>query len=147
MGRMTTGAADKQQTPEIRDKDITGLKYLDKLLPLLNRLHEVGCQRDRAGNRRLHFDQYCLLILLYVFSPLVDSLRALQQASELKRVQRRLGSGRFALGSFSEAAGLFDAQLLLPVIAELWGRNGEETKKRGRVSFLMRWSLPFVRFS
>jgi hypothetical protein len=21
----------------------------------------VGCQRDRAGNRELHYDQYCLL--------------------------------------------------------------------------------------
>ena len=37
---------------------LQGLKYLDKLLPLFERLHDVGCPRDRAGNRKLHFDHY-----------------------------------------------------------------------------------------
>lgn len=36
---------------DVRDQDITGLKYFDKLLPLFEPLHEVGCQRDKAGNR------------------------------------------------------------------------------------------------
>ena len=35
---------------KVRDEDVTGLKYFDKLQPLLKRLHEVGCQRDKAGN-------------------------------------------------------------------------------------------------
>ena len=42
---------------KIRQQDMTGLKFFDKLLPLFARLHEVGCGRDRAGNRKLHFDQ------------------------------------------------------------------------------------------
>ena len=67
--------------PEIREKDITGLKYFEKLLPLFARLHEVGCERDTAGNRDLHFDQYCCLVRLFFFNPIVDSLRALQPAS------------------------------------------------------------------
>ena len=60
-----------------------------------------GCGRDRAGNRQLHYDQYCLLLLLYMFNPIVTSLRGLQQASELKKVQKKLGcaSPRLALGS------------------------------------------------
>ena len=71
------------------------LKYFDRLAPLLARLDDVGCERDRAGNRQLHFDQYCMLILLYLFNPIVTSLRGLQQASELAKVQKRLGcSGR-----------------------------------------------------
>jgi hypothetical protein len=119
---MVRRTVDELHAPDSSDKRITGLKYLDRLVPLLERLHEVGCQRDRAGNRQLHFDQYCLLILLYLFSPLVDSLRALQQPSELKRVRQRLGCNRFALGSFSEAPGLFDAQFLLPVIDD-WRAN------------------------
>jgi hypothetical protein len=61
---------------------------LRKLLPLLERLHDDGCERDRLGNRRLHFDQYCTLILLYLFNPVVVSLRSLQQASELQKVQQ-----------------------------------------------------------
>jgi hypothetical protein len=29
-------------------------------------LHDVGCERDRAGNRSLQMDQYWMLILLYM---------------------------------------------------------------------------------
>ena len=43
---------------DVREEDVTGLKYFDKLAPLLARLHKVGCQRDKAGNRKLHYDQY-----------------------------------------------------------------------------------------
>ena len=45
-------------------RDLVGFKYLDRLLPMLERLHGIGCGRDRAGNRKLHYDQYCLLVLL-----------------------------------------------------------------------------------
>jgi hypothetical protein len=55
--------------PPITDKEITGLKYFEKLLPLFERLHEVGCERDTAGNRDLHFDEYCCLVLLFFFNP------------------------------------------------------------------------------
>ena len=41
----------------LTEKDIVGLKYFDQLLPLFQRLHHDGCQRDKAGNRELHFDQ------------------------------------------------------------------------------------------
>lgn len=88
------GKAPKSSTPEIQAKDVRGLKHFDQLAPLLERLHDVGCQRDRAGNRSLHYDQYCLLILLFFFNPVVKSLRGLQQASELKNVQKKLGCPR-----------------------------------------------------
>src|SRR5688572_24267095 len=101
-----------KRRPEVTDKDVSGLKYFDKLSPLLARLHEVGCERDKAGNRELHFDQYCLLILLYLFNPVVTSLRGIQQASELEKVQKKLGCARASLGSLSEAASVFDAQRL-----------------------------------
>jgi len=106
----------------IRASELTGLKYFDKLVPLLEPLHEVACQRDEAGNRRLHFDQYCLLVLLYLFNPIVSSLRAIQQVSELQRVQERLGIQRTSLGSLSEASRLFDAELLKPLIEQLSGQ-------------------------
>jgi len=74
--------AEKQQP--VTERDVTGLKYFRRLLPLFEQLHEVGCQRDKAGNRTLHMDQYCALVLLFLFNPCLRSLRALQQASELK---------------------------------------------------------------
>jgi hypothetical protein len=104
---------------DVREEDVTGLKYFDKLAPLLARLHDVGCGRDKAGNRKLHCDQYCLLVLLFLFNPTIRSLRAIQQASELRKVQRKLGCQRAALGSLSEATDVFDPQRLQEIIAEL----------------------------
>jgi hypothetical protein len=104
---------------DVREEDVTGLKYFDKLAPLLARLHEVGCQRDKAGNRKLHYDQYCMLVLLFLFNPVVRSLRAIEQASELRKVQRKLGCQRASLGSLSEATDVFLPERLKEIIAEL----------------------------
>jgi len=109
----------KRKVKPLKPRDIQGLKYLERLLPLLDQLHEVGCQRDRAGNRCLHYDQYCLLILLFLFNPILRSLRALQQASTLRNVQRKLGCARAALGSLSEAVEVFDPQRLCGIIESL----------------------------
>ena len=105
--------------PEITDKDIVGLKYFAKLNGLLEQLHDVGCERDRSGNRSLHMDEYCMLVLLYLFNPIVTSLRGLQQASELKKVQKKLSCPRAALGSLSESVGVFDPERLRPIIERL----------------------------
>jgi hypothetical protein len=110
-------------TPEVRApvsaEALQGLKYFRILRPLLERLHNAGTERDRAGNRSLHFDQYCALVLLMLFNPTLRSLRSLQQASELSKVQEVLGVARTSLGSLSEAAQVFDPELLLPILGEL----------------------------
>jgi DDE family transposase len=109
-------------TPKIEEKDVRGLKYFDQLAPLLERLHDVGCERDSASNRTLHYDQYCMLILLFFFNPVVKSIRGLQQASELKNVQKKLGCPRTSLGSLSESVTVFDPERLKEIIAELGGQ-------------------------
>lgn len=116
------GTNDRSQDGKknkIRESDIAGLKYFDQLAPLLERLHQDGCARDKAGNRTLHYDQYCLLTLLFLFNPIVTSLRGIQQASELKKVQKKLGCARASLGSLSEATSVFDADRIRAIIAEL----------------------------
>jgi hypothetical protein len=104
---------------KIKEHEVQGLKYFKAISGLLDRLHNVGCDRDRAGNRLLHMDQYVALLLLYMFNPICTSLRALQQASELKKVQRKLGVPRASLGSLSEAATVFDSQRMVEIVAEL----------------------------
>lgn len=123
-----SAAASHARQTKLKDSDITGLKYFDKLAPLLERLHDDACERDKAGNRVLHFDQYCLLLLLYLFNPVVTSLRGIQQASELNKVQKKLGCARASLGSLSEAGRVFDAERLKAIIAEL----GAELQPLGR---------------
>jgi hypothetical protein len=83
---------------------------------------------DKAKNRELHFDKYCMLVLLYMFNPTVTSLRAISQASELSKVQKKLGCKRASLGSLSEASRLFDASLLKEIIEEL----GQQVAPKGR---------------
>jgi hypothetical protein len=111
----------RKPKPKIEAKDLQGFKYFNLLNPLLERLHQDATQRDRAGNRQLHFDHYASHFLLYFFNPIVSSLRGIQQASQLEKVQQRLHCSRASLGSLSEAARVFDPGLLEPIIRELGG--------------------------
>lgn len=104
---------------KIAERDIVGLKYFDRLMPLLERLHGVGTQRDRARNRQLFFDRYCAYILLFLFNPIVTSLRGIQQASERKKVQKKLGCPRVSLGSLWEATEVFDPEPVKQIASEL----------------------------
>ena len=99
--------------------DIKGLKFFRPLLILLRDLHLDGCQRDKAHNRKLHYDQYCILLLLSYFNPAARSVRSLVKTSKLKTVQKKLGCAGSSLGSFSEAAGVFDPELIKRVASTL----------------------------
>ncbi len=54
-----------------------------------------------------------------MFNPICTSLRAVQQASALKKVQRKLGCPRASLGSLSEAATVFDSALMQEIVRAL----------------------------
>jgi hypothetical protein len=110
-------AGPKRQ--DILERDLSGFKFFKKTAGLLERLHTAACGRDRAHNRQLHMDQYMALLLLYMFNPICVSLRALQQASGLVKVQRVLGVPRSSLGSLSEAARVFDSDLLQEIVEQL----------------------------
>jgi hypothetical protein len=105
--------------PALAAKSVGGLKYFKRLQPLFERLHDLGTDHDPAGNRQLHFDHYAALILLSFFNPGLTSLRAIQKASELDKVQRKLGVPRTSLGALSAAARVFDPEPLRAIIAEL----------------------------
>ena len=59
---------------KIKEQQLQGFKYFKAISGMLESLHEAGCQRDRAGNRQLHMDQYMSLLLLYMFNPICTSL-------------------------------------------------------------------------
>lgn len=101
--------------------DLRGFKQLRRVAALLSHLHAGGCDRDRAGNRELHFDDYVLLILLYLFNPMIESMRMLQKVADLPEVQKRLGIKRFSLGSFSESCRVFEPAMLQSVVDQLAG--------------------------
>jgi hypothetical protein len=105
---------------ELREEDIS-LKALTRVLPLLDKLHDCGTQRDTAGNRTLFFDDYTKLVLVYLFNPLIDSISMLQRAAALPKLAKQLGIKDFSKASFSEAPAVFDPQMLQEVIRELAG--------------------------
>lgn len=114
-------ANDTNDTPVTLDQ-LRGLKSLSRVAELLGFLHEQGCARDKAGNRDLHFDDYVLLVLLYLFNPMIDSMRVLQKVAELPELQKRLGIKRFSLGSFSESCRVFEPSMLQGVVEQLTGQ-------------------------
>lgn len=81
---MASSAVVKDRQP-LKEKDIVCLGHLKRVFPLLDKLHDVGCGRDKAQNRELFFDDYVKLVLLYIWNPLIESARDLQEAVGLPR--------------------------------------------------------------
>ena len=79
---------------KLQPADIQGCKYFKLIPELLQSLHNVGTERDTAGNRKFFFDQYVALQLLYFFSPVVTRLNGLREATDLKKVKKLLGIKR-----------------------------------------------------
>jgi Transposase DDE domain len=105
---------------ELSEQNIS-LKMVTRVLPLLDRLHDCGTARDTAGNRRLHFDDYTKLVLVYLFNPLIVSISMLQRAAALPKLAQKLGVKDFSKASFSEAPAVFDPAMLQEVVLELAG--------------------------
>ncbi|MFO0902166.1 MAG: IS4 family transposase [Pirellulales bacterium] len=108
----------ESSSTKIRASDLKNLRDLKAISKVLERLRPVGAERDAAGNRQLYMNDYCLLVLLWLFNPIVDSLRGLQQASDLDVVRKRLGVGRASLGSLSESVSIFDPEPLQAIVEE-----------------------------
>lgn len=100
---------------EISEETLRGFKYLKNFFPLLQKYHPIRSHH----NRQLHFDQYLALILCYFFNPVITSLRGINQAASLNKVQKLLGVKTKGLATLSEAAQVFDADLLHPLIKQL----------------------------
>jgi len=99
--------------------DIRGLKYLEEFEKVLAPLADAPTH----GNRAFFLHHWVSLLLLYFFTPVLTSLRAIQQATELKNVQKALGIKRIGLSTLSEAAGkVFDPELLRPVMRRVAGQ-------------------------
>jgi hypothetical protein len=135
MSRRNSAQDDKPIKPrgrrarrgKIKSSDLKHLRELAHVASLLEPLHQMGTARDTAGNRQLHMDHYCLMVLMWMFNPVIDSLRGMQQASELDVVRKRLGVRRASLGSLSESVTIFDPEPLAQIAQELADKIPERT--------------------
>ena len=100
---------------ELTEGHVVGLRLLKRVRKLLGALRGSG---DHF-NRKLHFDEYAALVILYFFNPVIASLRGLQRATEFKKVRKALRLRRMSLGSMSESVRVFDPDLLAEVFSGL----------------------------
>lgn len=116
-------ANDRRRTREEAEdaaaRRLRSVRMITPLRKLLRQIHAAGTERDRAHNRKFFYDHYLSLLLLYFVNPSLDSLRALQNASNWEKVRKRLGIPRVSLGSLSESARVFDPALVRPLLKEL----------------------------
>ncbi len=100
----------------LKADDLRYVKHLRIVMDLLQPLHDSPSH----GNRKFFMDQYVILLLLHFFNPILGSLRALQQATTLDEVQKRLGIPRMSLSAMSVAAAqVFDPALLEPILQQV----------------------------
>lgn len=116
---MAEGKKRAEELTEGAGRRLKAVRLIKPLRRLLKVIHSVGTDRDRAGNRKFFCDHYLSLLLLYFVNPSLDSLRALQNASNWKTVQKKMGIPRVSLGSLSESARVFDPSLVRPVLKEM----------------------------
>ena len=103
-------------------KKLTSWKLLDDFRCRLSKAQAAvpPCDKRPGGPKRLLLEKdYFSLMLFGFFNPVVDSMRGLCAASHLKRVQEDICTRPVSLGSFSEAQGVFDPELLKQVFLEL----------------------------
>ena len=85
---------------------LQGGRLIGRISHVLARLHGAGAERDRAGNRRLFYDQYVSLLLLYFFNPAIKSLRAYHESEILvpARVDPQTGYRSYTVDQLADAA-------------------------------------------
>lgn len=92
-----------------------GQKYLRQFAELLEPLRQLPAH----GNRQFHYDQWVCLLLLHFFNPVLNSLRALAEATDFEAIQDFVGVKRTSLGAMSDsAAKMFDPAYLEPILLE-----------------------------
>lgn len=111
----------------IDEKKLRSWKLLDDFR---SRLAKIRAQappppekRPGGPERLLLEEHYFSLMLFGMLNPVLDTMRGLCAASHLERVQDEVCGRPVSLGSFSEAQGVFDPELLKGVFLDLAAQN------------------------
>lgn len=106
----------------IDEKKLSHWKLLDDFRRRLAAVRQAApAPHKRAGGpeRLLLEEDYFSLMLFGLFNPVADTMRGLCAASHLERVQKEVCGRPVSPGSFSEAQGVFDPELLRQVFLDL----------------------------
>jgi hypothetical protein len=124
--------------PSLTEQDLHHWRLLDDFSRIVVRvcadhpLHSTFAD----PKRKLAVHPYLSLFLFGLFNPVVESMRALCQASHLERVQREICGHPVSLGSFSEMQHLLDPALLQAVFAQVLKERGGNPQADARLVHL-----------
>ena len=107
---------------KIDEKQLSSWKLLDDFRARLAKVQAAApkvAKKPGGPERKLLESDYFCLFLFGLLNPVVDAMRGLCAASHLKRVQKDVCTRPVSLGSFSEAQGVFDPELLKQVFLQL----------------------------
>lgn len=114
-------------SPIIDEKKLRSWKLLDdfrrRLAKIRAEMPPPPEKRPGGPERLLLEEDYFSLMLFGMLNPVLDTMRGLCAASHLERVQNEVCNRKVSLGSFSEAQGVFDPELLKGVFLDLVGEN------------------------
>lgn len=112
-------AAEVEQT--LSERDLHNWRLIERFQGVLkDLLPEQALHPSFADpERQLKLFSYLSLFLFGLFNPCVRTLRGLNQASHLRRVQEEVCQRSVSLGSFSEAQHLLEPALLEQVFEQL----------------------------
>lgn len=96
-------------------KDITGRGYLKTLQSLLQELRTLYPH----PNRVLHYDDVVVAHLLAFFNPMINSLRMIEDMSEVPAIAEQFHVDSVCRSTLSDAHALFDPDYLMPLIEQL----------------------------
>ncbi len=112
---------------KIDEKKLRCWKLLDDFRSRLARIRAEmppPPENRPGGPERLLIEKdYFSLMLFGMLNPVIDTMRGLCAASHLERVQNEVCTRKVSLGSFSEAQGVFDPELLKGVFLDLVAEN------------------------
>lgn len=108
---------------KIDEKKLRSWKLLDDFRSRLAKIRAAmppSPEKRPGGPERLLLEEdYFSLMLFGMLNPVLDTMRGLCAASHLERVQNEVCGRKVSLGSFSEAQGVFDPELLKGVFLDL----------------------------
>jgi hypothetical protein len=116
---------------------LIGSDYLALLDKHLRKLRKAYAH----PNRRLHYDDLLTAYLLAFFNPILRSLRTLEDASTSQRMQDHLSIERLCRSTLSDANGILDSKLLLPLVDDLRTRLPNLPKTDNKLEQLLRQAI------
>jgi hypothetical protein len=89
------------------------------------------------GNRRLFYDELVTAYLLAFFNPTLRSLRAIEDAGRFDASGQPVHLRKLCRSTMSDAAALFDARLLVPIVRQLRARIPDLRRRDGQLDRLL----------